>query len=415
MSRCIAYLAAAFALLYRMKIVVIGAGAAGLFAALRIAELQPQWRVQVLEQHKPLDKVRISGGGRCNVTHRPDGFHQCYPRGEQWMKKALQRWSATDTIRWYAERGVQLKTEEDGRMFPTTDSSQTIIDCLLGQAKKLGVSIRTGLAVRQLQAEGTDWHITLADETTLIAQRVLVATGGSPTLRGLEWLAHTGIEVVPPVPSLFTFNIDNSPLEGLQGISAEVVVSLQGTKLAYSGPLLITHKGVSGPAVLKLSAFAARHLHEAGYRCSLRVCWKPGWKDAQALGWIEEQRKLHPKKQVLNTPVPGLARRLWDRLCQLADIPEGNIWAELPAKNRNRLVELLLRTELPSQGKSTYKEEFVTAGGVALTAVDENLQCRHLPGLFFAGEVLDIDGITGGFNFQAAWTTGYIAANGIAG
>ncbi|MCE3008374.1 MAG: NAD(P)/FAD-dependent oxidoreductase [Bacteroidetes bacterium] len=403
-----------------MRVCIIGAGAAGLFAALRLKALQPGWEVRVLEQKEPLAKVRISGGGRCNVTHDParfrQGLRQLYPRGAQFMQQALKAFGAQDTLDWFAHRGVALKREDDGRMFPTTDRSQTIVDCLLQEAHSLGVQLHTGVKVRALHpGPPGHWQLETSVGTRIEAYRVLVATGGSPGIKGLDWLQALGLEVVPPVPSLFTFNLQPHPMRALQGVSAPAVVSLpeQG-KLSQEGPLLITHWGLSGPAVLKLSAFAARALKEADYRYRIRLCWLPGWDDTRLRSWIELQRTDAPKKRIRNTPPAQLPRRLWAWLCQAAGLADETAWASLPAGERNRLTELLLRHSLTAAGKTTFKDEFVTAGGIALGEVGPQMEAKRHPGLFLAGEVLDIDGITGGFNFQAAWTTGWLAGTGLA-
>jgi predicted Rossmann fold flavoprotein len=408
-------------------IVVLGGGAAGFFGAIACAEANPAQPVLLLEKSpKLLSKVRISGGGRCNVTHACESAAQLiqhYPRGGRQLKEAFQKFGVADTIAWFAKRGVTLKTEADGRMFPTTDSSETIARALEDAARRAGVRIYTRTAAEQitpLPAGG--FALALSGESsgtlgpTLHVSRLLVATGGNPKSGAYEWLRELGHTVSEPVPSLFTFNVPASPLRELPGVSvphARVVIA--GEKLQYEGPLLVTHWGVSGPAVLKLSAWGARRLHELGYQGTALINWVPAHSDETLRPWAQQFRLENGKKQVAAHPQFGLPTRLWRTLVEQAGIGSETRWNEVPAKAQNRLLELLLRTPLQVQGKTTHKEEFVTCGGIPLAEVNfKTMESRSIPGLYFAGEVLDVDGITGGFNFQAAWTTGFLAGQAMA-
>jgi len=400
-------------------VVVIGGGAAGFFGAITCAQANPKARVLLLEKSpKLLAKVRVSGGGRCNVTHHcftPSTFVQHYPRGAKQLKEAFKIFGAKETVDWFEKRGVRLKAEADGRMFPITDNSETIIDCLLQEARRLGVQIRTGAGVDKispLQASASaGFVLSLSNGESIVAGKVLVSTGGQPKAPQYDWLRALGHKIQAPVPSLFTFNVPASPLKELQGISVpRANVRVAGQKLEYDGPLLITHWGYSGPAVLKLSAWGARFFYEQGYHFTALINWIPAYTETSLREHLQLFRQAHPKKVVAGNPLFGLPQRLWKALTQLAQVEEQTRWAELPAKNSNKLVEVLLRAPIEVKGKTTFKEEFVTCGGVDLSQVNmRTMESKLLPGLYFAGEVLDIDGITGGFNFQAAWTTGYLA------
>ncbi|PTX20183.1 hypothetical protein C8N40_103258 [Pontibacter mucosus] len=407
-----------------MQIAIIGGGAAGFFAAITCAEANPKARVLLLEKtSKLLAKVRVSGGGRCNVTHHcftPAVFAQNYPRGAKQLKEAFKLFGARETVDWFAQRGVKLKAEADGRMFPVTDNAETIIECLLQQARRAGVHIRTSASVESIlpvQQDGTQHFILqLAGGESIKADKVLVSTGGNPKSQGYDWLRQLGHAIQEPVPSLFTFNVPGSPLKELLGVSVpQARVRIAGQKLEYEGPLLITHWGYSGPAVLKLSAWGARLFHEQKYNFTALIQWVPGQTEERLRQELQTFRQSHPKKIVSSNPLFGLPQRLWQGLAQLAEVPEEVRWAELPAKNTNKLVEALLRMPVAVNGKTTFKEEFVTCGGIDLKEVNmKTMESRLQPGLYFAGEVLDIDGITGGFNFQAAWTTGYLAGKAMA-
>ncbi|PRY11996.1 hypothetical protein CLV24_109121 [Pontibacter ummariensis] len=407
-----------------MKVVVIGGGAAGFFGAITCAQENPQAQVLLLEKtNKLLAKVRISGGGRCNVTHHcfePRVLAQHYPRGAKQLKEAFKAFGAQDTIDWFAARGVELKAETDGRMFPVTDDSETIVNCLLQEAKRTGVQIKLGAGVENIipvqENHQKHFRLQLSNGATLLADRVLVSTGGNPKPVGYNWLRQLGHVIEEPVPSLFTFNVPTSPFKDLLGISVpKAKVRVAGQKLEYEGPLLITHWGYSGPAVLKLSAWGARLFSEQQYHFTVLINWIPDFTEESLREHLQQYRHAHPKKVVSSNQLFGLPQRLWKALTQLAEIPAETIWAELPGKNTNKLVEALLRASFEVKGKTTFKEEFVTCGGVALNQVNtKTMESRVQPGLYFAGEVLDIDGITGGFNFQAAWTTGYLAGKAIA-
>ena len=395
------------------KVAVIGGGAAGFFAALSAAQHHPSAQVVLFEKTaKLLSKVKISGGGRCNVTHHcfsPSALSKHYPRGGKQLKKALGTFQASDTVAWFESRGVALKTESDGRMFPTTDSSQTIIDCLLHEADQRGVDIRLQSPVRELTplAQG---GFTLNGERF---DRVVVATGGSPKREGLAWLEALGHTVSDPVPSLFTFNMPGSDITALMGVVVpNALVRIQGTKLAQQGPVLVTHWGMSGPAVLKLSAWGARELAERGYKFSVQVNWIGIANEAEVNAAIDDAMPDIRKKKVANACPFELPKKFWAFLLARAEVPADAVWLDLGKKAKNKLVNTLLNDVYEVRGKTTFKEEFVTCGGIALSEVDFNtMQSRVVPGLYFAGEVLDVDGVTGGFNFQAAWTTGFVAGS----
>ena len=403
-----------------MHIVIIGGGAAGFFAALSAKAHSPTAHVVLLEKgNKLLAKVRVSGGGRCNVTHHllePRKLAQHYPRGGKFLRKAFDRWSVKDTIAWFEGRGVQLKTEEDGRMFPVTDSSQTIIDVLVKEALRLGVDVKLNCGVKALEPTATGFSLLLDDGGTLASDRVIVTSGGHPKVDGYGWLAALGLPIVPPAPSLFTFNLINKSMAGLMGVVApQAIVRIPAMKLEAAGPVLVTHWGLSGPAVLRLSAWGARELQAVQYRYIVHVNWI-GLKEEAARIALNEAWEANPKKQAINGCPFALPDRLWAFLLSKSGIAAAKPCADVGKHDRNRLLDILVNEKHPAQGKTTFKEEFVTAGGVALEAVDpQTLQCTTIPGLFFAGEVLDIDGITGGFNFQAAWTTGWIAGKNAVG
>ncbi|MDX5483154.1 MAG: NAD(P)/FAD-dependent oxidoreductase [Hymenobacteraceae bacterium] len=408
-----------------VDVAVIGGGAAGFFGAIACAQANPGAKVLLLEKtNKLLAKVRVSGGGRCNVTHHcfvPSVFSQHYPRGAKQLKEAFKVFGAQETIDWFKARGVQLKAEADGRMFPTTDNSETIIDCLLHEARRAGVQISTGAGVEHIQPLSSgdtqpQFLLALSTGERITAGKVLVCTGGNPKSQNYDWLRELGHNIHSPVPSLFTFNVPASPLKELQGVSVpRAIVRIAGQKLAYEGPLLITHWGYSGPAVLKLSAWGARLFHDINYDFTALINWVPEHTEESLRENLQQYRQAHPKKTVSSNPLFGLPQRLWKALTLLAGVPEDTRWGELPAKNTNKLVEALLRAPFEVKGKTTFKEEFVTCGGVDLNQVNmRTMESRLQPGLFFAGEVLDIDGITGGFNFQAAWTTGYLAGKAMA-
>jgi predicted Rossmann fold flavoprotein len=404
------------------RIVIVGGGAAGFFAAITCAEAAPGTRITLLEKTAHfLSKVRISGGGRCNVTHAcfdPRELSGHYPRGGSALVAPFQTFQPRHTIAWFESRGVKLKTEADGRIFPVSDSSQTVIDCLLRAAKTAGIELVPNCAPESATrlAKG-GFQLRFHDRATLRCERLLLATGGCrvPAAGQLAVsLAHT---LEPPVPSLFTFHIAAPWLRELAGISAQAAdVSLPGLGRRELGPVLITHSGLSGPAILRLSAWCARALHTLDYQFPLRLNWLPQF-DAQTLTrQLEALRVAHPARLVVNTPLTPLAARLWHNLVLAAAIPRETRWAGLSGSARHRLVQQLQHTELPVVGKTLNQDEFVTCGGVRLSEVDfRTMESRVCPGLYFGGELLDIDGLTGGFNFQAAWTTGWLAGRAMAG
>ncbi|WP_181306388.1 NAD(P)/FAD-dependent oxidoreductase [Rufibacter sp. XAAS-G3-1] len=407
-------------------VVIIGGGAAGFFGAITCAQANPALRVILLEKtSKLLSKVRVSGGGRCNVTHacfQTTAFSQHYPRGQKALKKLLPLFSAEATIAWFEKRGVKLKTEADGRMFPQSNSSETIVDCLMQAARNAGVTIRTSTGVDKIQVqpeaaaqERFQVHVSTGEK--ILASRVLVATGGSSKAESYQWLQQLGHTIESPVPSLFTLNVPSSPFKDLQGVSVpKAKIKLTGQKLETEGPLLITHWGISGPAVLRFSAWGAKIMHGLAYTGTALVNWVPDSTEEQVRHQILQQRQISPRKTVFTNALFQLPSRLWQRLCELSEVPESVKWSELAGKAQNKLIEHLLRTPFEVKGKTTFKEEFVTCGGIRLEELHlERMESRLVTGLFFAGEVVDIDGITGGFNFQAAWTGGYLAGKAMAG
>ncbi|MGB3493057.1 MAG: NAD(P)/FAD-dependent oxidoreductase [Elainellaceae cyanobacterium] len=406
---------------------IIGGGAAGFFGAIACAEAFPETRVELFEAgHKPLTKVLISGGGRCNVTHScfdPAQLVQHYPRGGRSLRGAFSRFQPSDTVRWFQQRGIALKTEADGRMFPVTDDSATIAHGLMKALTVAGGVLHTEgrvTAVRRVESGAkSGFEIHLKHRAPWRCDRLLLATGSHPTGYALaQTLGHT---LVPPVPSLFTFTVPDATLRLLAGVAVEAAeVQLlppsQPLKnaLKQTGPVLITHWGFSGPAVLKLSAWGARALHDCGYRATLRINWCPGLSADHVRGQLMQMKESSPKRAIASTPLLGLPRRLWRYLIERAGIQVsdegGDRWAHLSKQQLHRLVLELTQAEWAIAGKGVFKDEFVTCGGVSLKEVNfKTMESRLCPGLYFAGEILDIDGVTGGFNFQNAWTTGWIA------
>ncbi|MAL16956.1 MAG: aminoacetone oxidase family FAD-binding enzyme [Balneola sp.] len=398
-----------------LQVAVIGGGAAGFFSAISAKTHNPDAKVTIYEKSdKLLSKVRISGGGRCNVTHHCFDVRELvkfYPRGERPLKKAFGMWSPSDTVAWFEKRGVELKTEPDGRMFPTTDDSETIIDCLMEETRKLGIGIKTGANIKSLSKLEEGYEMGFHRGGRKTADRVIIATGGSPRAKGFDWLRELGHDIEEPVPSLFTFNMPDEPIKELMGVVAEPVsIKIMGSNLKSSGPLLITHWGMSGPAVLKLSSFGARDFHDMDYEFKALVNWTGDRPEQEVRSLLKDIEAEHGKKKIPNVNPFGLPNRLWNFLIDKLELGDAMIWQNLGKKNINRLVHLLTNDEYQVQGKTTFKEEFVTCGGISLLDVDmKTMESRKSPDLYFAGEVLDIDGVTGGFNFQAAWTTGYIA------
>lgn len=399
----------------QLQVVVIGGGAAGFFGAIACAKAHPHTQVTLLEaSRQPLAKVRISGGGRCNVTHacfEPAGLVQNYPRGGKALRGAFSRFQSKDTVAWFADRGVKLKTEPDGRMFPITDSSETIVDCLMKAASSVGVEVRTGAAVVSVSRQTSGFEIVLRSGEILHCDCVLLATGSSQI--GYQIAKTLGHQIEDPVPSLFTFNVLDRQLRDLAGVSVDVQLrlSLNGkTQLEQTAPLLITHWGLSGPAVLKLSAWGARILHDSQYQATLLINWLPEYNPEVLRQMLLLVKTEAAKKAILLHRGVDLPHRLWQYLVNRVGIGEEDRWAEISNKALNQLIQELTQGQYLIQGKGVFKEEFVTCGGVNLKEVNfKTMESRCCPGLYFAGEILDIDGVTGGFNFQSAWTTAYLA------
>jgi predicted Rossmann fold flavoprotein len=399
-----------------MKVVVVGGGAAGFFGAIACAEAHPNFQVTLLEATpKLLSKVRISGGGRCNVTHacfEPTMLAQNYPRGGKALRGPLSRFQPRDTVDWFERHGVRLKTEADGRMFPVTDDSETIADCLTRSARTAGVEVLTGVEVQSVEASDSRFTIHLKESKSIVCDRILLATGSNPL--GYRFAASLGHDLVPPVPSLFTFKITDPRIQDLAGVSVPSVQArllVEGYKpLEQMGPLLITHWGMSGPAVLKLSAWGARMLHETQYRGTLQVNWVPALTADELRDQLLRAKAEYAKRAIVNySPVP-LPQRLWQRCVSAIGIDSELRWADLSKKALNQLLQELQQGRFEVQGKGVFKDEFVTCGGINLKEVNfKTMESRCCPGLYFAGEILDVDGVTGGFNFQNAWTTGWIA------
>jgi len=402
-----------------MRIAVIGGGAAGFFTALSCARHYPTYEIILFEKGNALlSKVKVSGGGRCNVTNNISSIPQLlknYPRGGKALRKTMEQFSTADTISWFEEHGVTLKTEPDGRMFPVTDDSQTIINCLVQQAIASGITIKTGMGVVSIKKNLTNFQIEFVNKEFLDFDKIIIATGGKPNDQSYQWLRDIGHQIIAPAPSLFTFNIPKSPLDGLQGLVVkDALIKIKNTSLQEKGIVLVTHWGFSGPAILRLSAWGARTLKEQNYEFSIHFNWLSDKKEEELRSELLQFKTDHPKKIVLSTALYQLPKRLWERLCALNGIEETWRWGELPNKNLNKLIEALLRDAYVVEGKTTFKEEFVTAGGVDLEEINmETMESLIMPGIFFAGEVVDIDGITGGFNFQAAWATGWVAGKHI--
>jgi len=400
-------------------LIVIGGGAAGFFGAIQAASLNPLLRILILEKtSKLLTKVRISGGGRCNVTHHnfdPTKLSRHYPRGGNSLKKLFRTFQPGDVVHWFAERGITLKTEGDGRMFPVTDSSLTIIECFMSEARRLGICIELKAAPSSMAMKDGGFGIITDGGEVYETKKLLIATGGNPGLQSYQWISDLGHTIVPPIPSLFTFNDAMGKFKDLMGISVpDAEIKIAGTKFSRRGPLLITHWGLSGPAVIKLSAWAAEHLSQVNYEFDVLVSWIGAVKEDSIRAQLLAQKEVRRKQKVFTNALFGLPQRLWHRLCELSGIEESKVWGELSQRSVNRMLEFLIRCPFHIKGKTTFKEEFVTCGGVDVKEVDlETMESMVVKNIYFAGEVLNIDGETGGFNFQAAWTTATIAARGI--
>lgn len=408
-----------------LNVIVIGGGAAGFFGAIACAAANPKLQVTLIEAgRKPLAKVRISGGGRCNVTHHcfePGRLVENYPRGGKALRGAFSRFQPQDTVQWYKSRGVKLKTEADGRMFPITDSSETIVNCLMEAADRAGVDLRTGVGVKTVKQfvdsqEQSYFQVELKNGRVMKCERLLIATGSNPL--GYRWAKNVGHKIESPVPSLFTFNIRDPRLQGLAGVSvsnAKVKLGTGKNKLEQTGALLITHWGVSGPAILKLSAWGARFLYDLKYNSTLQINWLPEYNQETLIQILTKLKQTNPQKKIVNYCPVELPKRLWQSLVNYADIKTEKVWSEISKKELNKLATEIIQGQYTIKGKGVFKDEFVTCGGVSLKEVNfKTMESKKCPGLYFAGEILDIDGVTGGFNFQSAWTTSWLAGNAIA-
>ena len=400
-----------------MKIAIIGGGAAGFFSAIAAKENYPNSVVVIFEKsQKLLSKVKISGGGRCNVTNGCDTIEElckAYPRGGRQLKKAFQIFNNKHTIEWFETRGVPLVVQEDKCVFPVSQDSQSIINCFLRETKKIGVDIKTGMGVKALRSVGEMLELQFLDEKFQpeVFDKIIVTTGGSPNKKGLEWLEELNHKIEEPVPSLFAFNMPSEPVTKLMGIVVDnVLTGIQGTKIKADGPLLITHWGMSGPAILKLSSYGARILSEHGYNFKININWVNELNNDIVANELSTIAQLHSGKILSNIRPYSLPQRLWMHLLEKSEIPADKKWGELGKKGVNKLMNVLTNDEYSVKGKSTFSEEFVTCGGVSLQSIDmSTMQSKACKNLYFAGEVTDIDAITGGFNLQCAWTTGFIA------
>lgn len=397
------------------QIAIIGAGAAGCFAAANIP-FQDGVQVTVFEKTgKVMQKVKVSGGGRCNTTHALFDVPELvtrYPRGKQLLKKSLYRFSPKQTIEWFGERGVKLKAEADGRMFPITDDSQTIIDCVWQEMMRNKVQVKYHKSIESITKVGEQLQLNFNDDTSFIADKVLIACGGFPKQDQYKWIINIGHTIQVPVPSLFTFNMPKHPITELMGVAVpDATVRITGTKISEHGPLLITHWGMSGPAVLRTSAWAARELSERNYEFNIQINWLLDVTEEELKEQVLDIRREQGKQSVGNKNPFNLPKRLWEYQLKNAGINEETKWGELPAAAQNKMINFLIRDAYDVKGKTTFKEEFVTCGGVKLSEIDpQTMESRIMKGLYFAGEILDVDGITGGFNFQHAWSSGFIAS-----
>lgn len=400
-------------------IIIVGGGAAGFFTAINIVEKNPKLKVAILERGaEVLQKVRISGGGRCNVTHacfEPNELVKFYPRGEKELRGPFHQFCSGDTIEWFEKHGVELKIEADGRMFPVSNTSQTIIDCFLKATQKLGIAVITGQSVQSIfnpEVSGDNvWKIETQTENYL-SEKLILATGSNPKV--WEMLQNFGHAIVSPVPSLFTFNIKDSRIKELPGVAAQVTVTVKDTKLTSTGPLLITHWGMSGPAILKLSAWGARVLNDKNYQFTIFVNWLNDEDTAAIEKKLKDLKQEHAKKSVSKKSPFELTNRLWESLVLASGIEEETKWADLSKTQLQNLANQLTKGIFQVNGKSTFKEEFVTAGGIDLKEINfKTMESKLHKNLYFAGEIVNIDAITGGFNFQNAWTSGFIVANSI--
>ncbi|HXS36665.1 MAG TPA: NAD(P)/FAD-dependent oxidoreductase [Flavipsychrobacter sp.] len=401
------------------RIAIIGAGAAGCFAAANIAYSENREVIVFEKTSKALQKVKVSGGGRCNVTHSCFDVPELvahYPRGKQLLRKSLYQFTPQDTINWFEGRGVQIKTEADGRMFPVTDSSQTIIECIWHEMMRNKVQVLYHKSVERIEKKEEVFIIYFIDGAIYEADKILIATGGFPKIEQYKWLRDLGHTIQPPVPSLFTFNMPKHSITSLMGVSVPTVtLKIAGTKIIEHGPLLITHWGMSGPVVLRTSAWAARELHDRNYEFQILINWLNDVSEQELKEKIQQMRKEQGKQLIDHKNPFNLPKRLWEYQLQQCEIKEDMRWGDLPANAQNKLIEHLLRDSYQIKGKTTFKEEFVTCGGISLSEINpQTMESRITAGLYFAGEIMDVDGITGGFNFQSAWNSAWIAAQHIA-
>jgi predicted Rossmann fold flavoprotein len=400
-------------------LIVIGGGAAGFFGAIQAASMKPGLKVLVLEKSsKLLSKVSVSGGGRCNVTHHCFNESQLarhYPRGEKALKSLFKEFAAKEVVEWFRSKNVNLKTESDGRMFPVTDRSETVIGCFLREAERLRVTIQMNAPVISITRDGEMLSVLTSSKEPYLSTSVLVATGGHPNIDAYQWLAASGHSLRKPIPSLFTFNDSRKAFADLMGISVpNATVRIAGTKFSEQGPLLITHWGLSGPSVIKLSAWAAEYLYDVNYQFTVMVNWIGRSAEEELRKMLSAMKVEKGKLKIISNPMFNLPGRLWQRICSFSEIEDTKIWNEVSLRSINKLIENLIRCPFEIKGKTTFKEEFVTCGGIDLKDVNlETMESKVFPNVYFAGEVLDIDGETGGFNFQAAWTTAFIAARSI--
>lgn len=403
--------------MHNFDVIVVGGGASGFFTAINLAEQIPDLRIAILERsNEVLSKVKISGGGRCNVTHAcfiPNVLAKFYPRGEKELKGPFHSFCTGDVMEWFSERGVSLKIEEDGRVFPESDNSQTIIDCFLNEAANFNIKIIKQTIVQQLSKENDFWKIETSKDTYQ-SKQLLMATGSN--VKVWDLLKTVNHSIVNPVPSLFTFNIKDDRIKDLMGVSTEMVsLKVKGSTLKANGPLLITHWGMSGPAILRLSAWGARELFDKNYQFQIIVNWTNDFVFDEVLEELMQLKQSNPKKTIIKHAQYGLTNRLWQQLVKASMISEDLTWADVSKKQLVNLAEQLTQSEFNVNGKSTFKDEFVTAGGIDLKEVNfKTMESKLQDNLYFTGEILNIDAITGGFNFQNAWTTGFLAANAIA-
>ena len=397
-----------------MKVAIIGGGAAGFFSAFSSKEHHPNAEIFLYEKSdKILSKVKISGGGRCNVTHacfQPSALSKFYPRGAKSLKKAFKFFQPRDTIKWFSDRDVALKTESDNRMFPISDNSQTIVDCFLRELQIKKIELIKNARIIKIIPNINGYYLCFKNHK-IYFDKVIIASGGSSKSRGFDWLKNLGHHIISPIPSLFTFNMPNESITKLMGVVVKnAKVRIQGTKLEYQGPVLITHWGMSGPGILKLSSWGAKFLHERNYEFNVQINWISIKSEQDVFYFFSEKFDSLKRKKMANANPFSLPNRIWLYFLDKLHICPNSIWSDLSKKNINRLINILLNDVYEVSGKTTFKEEFVTCGGVSMEDVEENtMQSKVCPNIYFAGEVLNIDGITGGFNFQSAWTTGFIA------